>query len=171
MPRTYNPLSNVTVGSVLTASDYNEAVENSNNFRVPPMCKAVRAAAASVANSTFVPQALSAADEYDTDTMHDTVTDNDRVTINTAGVYLVTAKATFAANTTGQRIVAIAKNGSVEDQFSVDAMDTFAHHLAGAQTYSLAVTDYLSVLVFQNSGAPLDVTNVSLSAVWQGQAS
>ena len=171
MAFTYNTISTFTSGQVLTAAEMNEIGTNSNNYRVPPMCRARRAVAASVPNAAFTTQALSGADEYDTDTMHDTVTNNDRVTINTAGVYLVTAKASFAANTTGVRIVGIAKNGSLQDQFSLDAMDSFDQHLGGAQTYSLAVTDYLSVSVYQNSGGALNVTNVSLSAVWQGLAS
>lgn len=57
---------------------------------------------------------------YDSDTMHDTVTNKDRVTFNTPGVYAVTFQGQWKANVAlGDREVKIRKNGT--DYQSADA--------------------------------------------------
>ena len=110
MAKTYNPLDSVTVGSVLTASDYNEAVENSNNFRNPPMVKCTRSG-----NLSYTANANVAwnAEDYDTDGMHDNSTNNERITPTTAGVYVVTFSVHFTfSGTSSTFTLRMLKNGA-----------------------------------------------------------
>lgn len=101
-------------------------------------------------------------EDYDTDTIHDPVTNNSRLTCKTAGKYLVLFWGRFATNTTGRRYSFLRKNGtdtiypfspatSVGQQTSVPIMAIL----------NLAVNDYLEVLVYQNSGAGLALEYVS----------
>jgi len=87
MPKTYNTFTNVSVGSVLTASDYNDVLENIENYREPPMVKCVRSGDQNLGS----PQVLqwNGTDAYDTDGMHDPSSNNTRITFQTAGIYLV----------------------------------------------------------------------------------
>lgn len=60
-----------------------------NNLIVPPMVKCIRSTTTSYTSATAL--AWPDADEYDTDDMHSTSVNNSRITINTAGIYSITA--------------------------------------------------------------------------------
>jgi hypothetical protein len=99
------------------------------------------------------------------DTMHDTVTNNSRLTCRYAGVYDIKAQIEWAASATGQRTVAIKLNGAT--QIGLANQDATAGGGTTSQIcqvlYSLAVNDYVEVLVTQSSGGALNVltsTNV-----------
>jgi hypothetical protein len=86
MAKTYNSLSTVTVGSVLTASDYNDALENLNNHRVPPSVRVFRSSDASSYTSAA---AISwNAEAWDTDDMFTATSTN--ITVQTSGLYACT---------------------------------------------------------------------------------
>src|SRR5947199_110600 len=74
-----------------------------------PAARAKRTTTQSVANGTWTLVLLDGED-FDTDTIHDTVTNTDRLTCKTAGKYLVVANLVFALNSTGERLAYIQKN-------------------------------------------------------------
>jgi len=52
-------------------------------------------------------------ERYDTDNMHDTTTNTDRITFNTAGTYAISAHISYESNSTGvSRDINIRKNGT-----------------------------------------------------------
>jgi hypothetical protein len=55
MAKTYNTFTDVATGEVLTATNFNNVLENVGNYRVPPMCRAVRST-----NQSFASGALAA---------------------------------------------------------------------------------------------------------------
>lgn len=65
-------------------------------FFDPPACRVYHNANQSFTDATLNGVAFNS-ERYDTNTMHDTVTNNNRITINTAGLYLVTFDGHFAA--------------------------------------------------------------------------
>jgi hypothetical protein len=79
-----------TAGQVLTATNYNVLVNDVIALAVPPACRAIQAAAQTTTDSVAT-AIVFGAESYDTDTMHDNVTNNTRITIRTAGIYVVTA--------------------------------------------------------------------------------
>jgi hypothetical protein len=186
MAKTYNTLSNVTVGSVLTASDYNEAVENSNNYRVPPFALVSLAASAPIANITDTGLGFASSTANDcivtNGSTSSTIANAGRVTIDTDGIYFVSYMLTFAANPTGLRYATIAKNGTGS---ALNATGTFWYSVAGTsgqQTMllgnglmNLVKTDFLQLVVYQNSTASLNATPAGptrhLHVQWVGQAS
>jgi len=98
-------------------------------------------------------------EEYDTDTMHDNVVNNERITCKTAGKYLVVFQAKWDADLNGRRIIGIRKNGATFQAFSEQEIPsggtgTFNHFLL--TVVSLAVTDYVEAVLFQNSGGVLN---------------
>lgn len=100
-------------------------------------------------------------ERYDTDTIHDTVTNNGRLTCKTAGVYGIFATVQWDTNGTGRRYAFIAVNGATSangiciDE-KVTAAGAFISHPLSTQ-YKLAVNDYVQVVVFQASGGNLNI--------------
>jgi hypothetical protein len=97
---------------------------------------------------------------WDEDEMHSLATTTERLTIRTAGVYLISAQVRFAANTTGTRELQIRLNGTT----TLALADCLATAQANGLVYlnlvtlwKLVVGDYLSAVVYQTSGAALNV--------------
>ena len=90
--------------------------------------------------------------------MHDTVTNNSRLTAVYAGVYQIVGNIQYAANGTGTRYIKIRLNGATEIarvQLVAAASDT--HTLNITRQYVLAVNDYVELLALQSSGGALNV--------------
>ena len=176
MPKTYNTLSNVTVGSVLTASDYNESVENSNNFRVPPNVRAYRAtdqtSYTSAASITWTAEA------YDTDGMFAASSTN--ITVQTSGLYLITFQGLWTATATVaeyEPIVSVAGNSTLRVFDKAPSTTAARFNISGvvALTASQVVTASISfaggsAYVIKGGTDPRSDTT-SLSLAWLGQVS
>ena len=97
-------------------------------------------------------------ERFDTDTIHDLVTNNSRLTCKTAGKYLIVAQIEWESNATGNRQGFIRLNGStylVKVSFKPATTGEFAQSIS--TMYSLAISDYVEIIVFQNSGGDLKV--------------
>lgn len=121
-----------------------------------PGCRVYNSTALSIANVTVVALTFDS-ERYDVGGLHSTSTNTGRITIVTAGKYLVSAAvrwATFAGNTV--RAVSIQLNGTTvigEDvSFSAGESGTCI-----ATVYALAAADYLEVVVYQDTGGALNV--------------
>jgi hypothetical protein len=99
------------------------------------------------------------AEEFDTDTIHDTVTNSGRLTAKLAGKYIASASVRWASNATGDRLISIKKNGTtLVSENGNDSVDGNGVLITGSPVIvSLAANDYLEVEVFQDSGGNLDV--------------
>jgi hypothetical protein len=176
MPKTYNTIPTTTTGSVYTAAAHNNIVTNVNNYRVPPACAAYNNATQSIANATAVAVALNA-EYYDTDGMHDTVTNNSRITIATDGIYVVTGNVLFDIGGTGIRDIAIYKNGTTtyRGAGTNNMSASFFTDLSVASTMSLVAGDYIQLYVYHTQGTAInvrgDANGVHFAATWLGQVS
>jgi hypothetical protein len=95
-------------------------------------------------------------ERFDTDTIHDTVTNTSRLTCKTAGVYQITAQVDWAVNATGYRQTAIRLNGTVYiAQNMTPAAATANTNHTPTRFWSMAVNDYVEVVVSQDSGVSL----------------
>lgn len=101
-------------------------------------------------------------ERFDTDAFHDTVTNPGRITIpaNLGGKYAIIATANWAANATGQRQISVRKNGTdtLGTQTSGNTGATVPKHQTLELFETLVATDYLEVLVAQDSGGNLALT-------------
>jgi hypothetical protein len=159
---TYKKLLGVSSGLVQTASVANAAITKAKTearFR----CKAYHSAVQSINNATLTVLAFDS-EEYDVGNLHDTVTNNSRITIPTGGdvgLWILVAGVYWAANATGARIVQILKNGTTvvarnQIQAVNSALDDTVQQ-AIATLDSLTVGDYFEVRVLQRSGGALNV--------------
>jgi len=111
----------------------------------------------SVSNATWtaIPLAL---ETYDTSTFHDNVTNNSRMTVpaDKAGYYQINAQGLWNTNTTGSRQIAIYKNGSVAIYGVLPASAASGDIVSSVIfTLNLAVSDYVQMYAYQNSGGSL----------------
>lgn len=177
MPAPY-AITTVAAAELVTVQRMNEQWGGNINLLLnPPACRVTSTATTSIGSGVWTTLAF-AAESFDTDTMHDTVTLNGRITIKTAGLYIIRANSGFAANATGVRGIGVRKNGSggtgpsYGGDIRLNAGAGDAVYLTVAVIDKLAVNDYLEVITYQNSGVGLALNasdgNQSFSAVWVG---
>lgn len=101
---------------------------------------------------------------YDTDAMHDTVTNNERVTIVTPGKYLVIGNIAWTGSPNeGRRMVLLRLNGTTATNGSIiaatnaarDATNTFFQMVA--TEVNLVAGDWVRMSAYQGSGGNLDI--------------
>jgi hypothetical protein len=118
----------------------------------------------STANQTIGTGAWTAvvldAERFDTDTMHDNVTNNTRITFTTAGKYLVGGQVKFNNSSAGSyRMVAIRRAGSdflvVTNYHTLPAGDYV--RLAVSTVYDFSAADYVELVVLQDTGGNLNI--------------
>jgi hypothetical protein len=125
-----------------------------------------------LANATFTAVVFNG-ENFDTNTFHDNVTNNTRITIPTgkSGYYQVNlAGGAFAPNATGYRGYEIRKNGTAIMETPQEAgIASIYVGLGYSYIFSLTAGDYIQVYAYQNSGGTLDLytnqgnSNFSLS--------
>lgn len=144
----------------------------------PPACRVYNSANESIASGA--PTTVTFDTElFDTDSMHSTVSNTSRITINTAGVYIVTFHGYFqAAADYTEAYVDFYKNGNLASTGQSHSATTTsgAPRIFNADEFKLAVGDFLEAKVFQVNGAAAartlntDATafQPSFSAQWMG---
>ncbi len=138
----------VTSGTTLLVSD----------LPVTPKVKAIANATQSIPNATYTDLNL-ATEEYDTDTIHDNVTNNPRLTCKTPGVYTIIGNVHFDASSVGMRIAAIFLNNTT--YLARIVLPPVAGAGNGTQLtlsvdQTLALNDYITLRVYQDSGGALN---------------
>lgn len=95
-------------------------------------------------------------------TMHDTVTNNSRLTCLYAGVYQITAGVRFAANATGIRQLKIRLNNTADLMIqNQNALSSGTTIMIITTLYPLAVNDFVEVVANQTSGGALNVESAA----------
>jgi hypothetical protein len=99
-------------------------------------------------------------EHFDTDTLHDNSSNTSRLTAQISGKYAVTATVEWDASGVGFRQMQFRKNGTdtfaVERRASITGTGIFC---ALASIVLLAASDYVELVVFQDSGGDLAVLN------------
>jgi hypothetical protein len=99
-------------------------------------------------------------ERYDTDAIHDTATNNSRLTCTAAGKYKVWGGVGFQSNNTGYRQVWARINGVVSGELAplrTQAVQGADHYIAYSQVADLIAGDYVELMVHQTSGGALNV--------------
>ncbi len=100
-------------------------------------------------------------ERFDTDTMHDTSTTNSRLTVNTAGKYLIIGHGRFQGSSTGRREISILLNGATTiaiqewDAGSAGDAGVIAMHVS--TIWDMDRGNYVELRVFQTSSIGLNI--------------
>ncbi len=108
-------------------------------------------------------------ERFDTDAMHDNVTNNSRITINTAGKYIVACQIRWAvAATADMRLLTITLNGVTTIANLPTGIEVYSNVIQYAQAlttmHDFAAGDFLEAEVLQDSGGALNVTSQAQSS-------
>ncbi|MBA7588911.1 hypothetical protein ES708_30982 [subsurface metagenome] len=111
----------------------------------------------SIPNNTATALAFNS-ERYDTDAIHDPVTNNSRLTCKTAGIYLIVGQATFYTSIYGERYITIVANGGTDLAAQQWATPQAGWNMMHVSTiYNLAVDDYVELVVYHTRGNSLDI--------------
>jgi uncharacterized protein YhdP len=114
-----------------------------------------------IANDTWTYLAFNS-ERYDNDTIHDTVTNNSRLTCQTAGKYLIIGQVQFNTDPDGIRNIQFRLNGTTVILNQSEAATPTLQKESNASTiYDLAVGDYIELGVHHTAGAALDIKYVA----------
>lgn len=147
-------------------------------FFDPPACRVYNNAAQGIVNSTFTNVTFNS-ERFDTDNMHSLVTNPERITINTPGIYVVTACIEWAPdNDYGSLIETILLNGTTAIAYHRDDNPAAANPISNvlSAVYKFAASDYITVFVRQinTSAATNNINSVGnyspeFAATWIGR--
>jgi hypothetical protein len=104
-------------------------------------------------------------EQFDTDDIHEGITNPSRLTCKTAGKYFITANILWQASAAGTgRQVGILLNNATEIALINQAFNTAVPGFSMATIYDLSVNDYVEVRVIQDSGGALNVLYSAISS-------
>jgi hypothetical protein len=137
----------------------------------PPAVRVTMSGAQTIGNNAFASLTFNTED-FDTDTMHSTASNTNRITVNTAGIYLIIGSAEWATIAAGRRITRLRVNGATEiatgETGSAAGGSEFPCTTV-ATLYKMEKADWVEVRVFQSRGGDLDVRSqlTFFTAIWQ----
>lgn len=147
-------------GDVITATELNNAWANIMMLGAGPLARATRSTTQSIANNTDT-VVLWDTESKDTDSMHSTVSNTGRITVQTAGFFIFAAPLTLAP-CTGTTYAYVLKNGA-GNTVGFDSRNAFGI----SQGYlcwwadQCAVADYFEVHIMQQTGAAVNLLNTN----------
>jgi hypothetical protein len=165
----YSAPPNFTTAAIVTESELDTLSDDITFLAHPPKCRVYRSGALSVSNSTSTRVSFDS-ELFDTDTMHSTTVNAGRITITTAGSYLLVANLDWAPNATGSRQGYFIVNNAVV----IPGLAHAANQEPGYSTYqspafgpyALSAGDYVELEVRQNSGGAHNLTSCQFAADW-----
>lgn len=128
-----------------------------------PAARAYHNANQSIPNGVVTSLAFNS-ERFDTDNIHDLITNNSRLTCRTAGKYLIVGNCAFEFNSTGARLVEITKNGSLYlVQVSSNAVTTagWGTNFSASVIEDMNVNDYVELQVLQTSGVAVNILSMA----------
>lgn len=182
MAKTYNTFTDVATGDVLTATNFNNVLENVNNYRVPPMVQVRRTSnlTSYAADAAITWQSALYDTESPSDPMWAASPNATRVTVKTAGIYAVT----FTGRATGSATITLGNariklNGSFVSDHFIPPFGGTAIQFSVTDVLNLAATDFIEAAVGLVGGsayvvegnASYSAAQTRLSLSWLGQAS
>lgn len=152
----------VVSGTNISSTTFGNVVKADLDFLArPPACRVTKAALQSIPNNTVTAITFDT-ERFDTDTMHDTVTNNSRITFTTAGIYMVGGTLRYQSNATGYRNIVIRLNNGnniAEDLKPIVAAIVTISSIA--TLYQFIAGDYVELCAEQTSGGALNVEKVN----------
>ena len=119
-------------------------------------CRVYNNAAIATAHATQTALTFNS-ERWDTDVIHDTSTNSDRLTCKTAGKYHISGQVSWETNSTNERILYITLNAGNLRIANVSKASYGNDKMEISTDYVLAVGDYVQLQVYQASGFELDV--------------
>jgi hypothetical protein len=140
-------------GNLVDASDMNDIGNNLDYlYNRPVGARVYNSSNISVSDSSLTALTFDS-ERFDTDDMHDLVTNTGRLTFTTAGKYLVKGQVEWSGDSNGRRELTIRLNGAtILAQTTIAPAGTADMGQEVSTIYDFAATDYVELLAYQDSG-------------------
>ncbi len=153
-------LISFTPGTTIRAADFNSnftaILDGTGGFNFDKV-RVTKSANQTISNDTETDLTWNQED-FDTNTMHDNVTNNERLVSKFTSKYFLSCNITFDNNASGIRnMIIINSAGTVIASAGTTAQTNDDQQLSCSGIYSIAANDYAKVRVYQNRGGTLDV--------------
>jgi hypothetical protein len=156
-------LTNETANGLrITAHEAENAIDAHS---VMPAVKVTHNVSQSIADATATPLAFNT-ERFDTNAIHDPVTNNSRLTCKTAGKYIITGQVAWSSNT-GSTHQALIKLNNTTFLAYIESTPLYSR-MEVSTLYELAVNDYVELIVLQSSGGSKTITAPEFSMVKVG---
>lgn len=163
---TWTSPSDRTTGTLITAAMWNQMLGATGDIAFlygSPACRVYHSANQSVSSGAALAALAFDSERFDTDGMHDTATNNSRITIQTAGVYAVAVGISWSGTSSGPYVTTIRLNATTDIAYqytvytSSPAPGAGLRYVLTAPPYKFAAADYVEVFVAQTTGGSLNV--------------
>lgn len=171
-------ISNRAAGDFVTDVMWDELVDALNFLANRPACRVFHSVNQSITNNTATTLAFNS-ERFDTNTMHDTATNNSRITMTTAGLYLVNCSVALESrNDYNFAYLLLRTNGSttIGYQTSLDIDVSNTPLISVTTLWKFAAADYVEARILQVNGAAAAANALTdptaspeFSAVWVGR--
>lgn len=149
------------VGEVLTAANQLKYASKASG---KPLVSCTKSGSQSIATATATAVTWDT-EAFDTDGIHDTVTNNSRFTVVTAGYYSVYAQVEWGGSATGVRDIFVRVNGVATDYLrkheGTAPASNQTEQTSGIIPVRLGVGDYFEFYVNQTSGGALSIATTT----------
>lgn len=147
----------VVTGEFVDAADWNAMVETFQFLASPPGCRVYHDTTQSVSDITETTLSFNQ-ERFDVGGMHSTSSNTSRITINTAGVYVVSFSCEFASAIDYLCLYSLCRlNGTTvigrSPTYRHDSGDGSSAATSFSFLHKFAAADYIEVRVYQNNGA------------------
>ena len=150
----------MTVLKRYTGSDW-EVVGCPQSGTTVPSCRVYRTTTQSINNNTATAIAFDA-ERFDNDTMHSTVSNTERITCTTAGVYVVSGSLyTSTTSSSGVRELYVRRNGTDYLCGVTFTGQNNAMFMNVGTIFKMAATDYFELVYYQSSGGSFTVASTA----------
>lgn len=147
-----------STSDLITASIWNtDLVNNISYLANPPTCRVYHNANVSIADSVYAAVAFNSERHKTIAGMHSTVTNNTRITLTDAGVYVVTFCVGYAAAAdyiSGRASIRLNGTTEIAEQWAGTQTDANDNYYVSVTTiYKFAANDYIEAMAWQNNSA------------------
>lgn len=170
----YSAPPNFTTGAIVTESQLDTLSDDITFLANPPTVRVNRSTDQTGIVTGTDTVVLFPNENFDTDTLHSTVTNTGRLTATTAGKYRIRGTIAWNNTATGVRTCRLRVNGTTVIDHDTDDASAGPHYvvLHVGTSYQLAAGDYVELIAFHNSGVneTLKVTDGAphFEMTWEG---
>jgi len=158
-----NLIHNPSTGAVAPAA-WGDVLRDDLEFLIDPPACSVQGSAAVAATTSTIVTLTAGTENFDNDAMHSTVTNPERITIQTAGRYdcQLVVRHNYSATAASGRLAQFFVNGVT--QYNIAQLSNVTHNgardtiVSGGRKIVFAPGDFIVVRARQDTGVTVDIT-------------
>lgn len=153
----WTALADKNTGDLVTSTEWNNILGVDGNLEYlynPDACRVYHSSDQSIDTATLTALAFNS-ERFDTNTLHDTSTNNSRLTCQRAGLYAIFGSIYWESGTTGNYL--LIREGGDTTIAQTDGVDENRQSIS--TLYKLAAAEYVELVVYHGTGSGQNIEN------------